>query len=176
MKKISRLGFAFVLAASFAATTFTAPVGAASNVPVEAKYTDTQSGQVYGEKMNDNDMSAMGISLGSSLQNLTNELGKPDDYNLKAGRSGISVTYDGVTFFGNPVDRIVIVDKSHATNRGIKVGDKLDAVSGAYGQPDLITDTYWFYGQFKAGTNEKYGILFFYEGNKVTRILITSGV
>lgn len=178
MKKLSSMGFGFILAASFVATSLTATTLAASsdyNFPLESRYTNTQSGQVYGEKLNIQDMTVMKIPVGTSLQDLISKLGKPKEYNLKAGRSGISMTYNGVTFFGNPIDRIVIVDRSEATARGISVGDKLENLGSAYGQPDKMTDTYWFYGQFKEDTNEKYGIQFFHDGKRVTRILITTG-
>lgn len=168
MKKMSTICLSLLLASSIGATAMAA-------LPQYPNYTNVQQGQVYGQRPSAQDMSIAGVTLGTPIANVIQSLGTPTNFNDHVKFIGVELTYGGITYGGNPVHYISVINRDATTYRGIAVGDTLEQVYAAYGRPDLMYNNQWFYGKFKPRSGYIQGIFFHHDGYRVTKIFITNG-
>lgn len=168
------------------------------------------SGAWYGTKYDLAELTVAGVPMGATFDAVQTSLGQPTDVDYWNSQTGgmtqgnsngrsysqrevplkvRSLTYGGITYASylgqsQGVGRIDIINRDATTARGIAVGDTLQDVYKAYGEPVTTgrqlalgtPDEAWFYGTFKKGTDEVRGIYFLHKNNRVTQIILINNI
>lgn len=165
--------------------------------------------QWYGTKLDAADLTIAGVPMGVTMNEVHKSLGTPKattywstpsmrmtannndtmSYSNQYGNKGIrSLTYGGITYSGvtgqSKVSYVTLDNRDATTARGIAVGDSLEQVYKAYGQPVLTgvhigspnSDEGWFYGDFYKGSEQVRGIYFLHKNDKVTEIVLVNNI
>jgi hypothetical protein len=77
-----------------------------------------------------------------SMRQIAESMGEPKQYSESESMAGRTLTYvyDGVKFITYPdknanyIHRIILLDSSVSTLKGVKIGDKIESVIDAYGE------------------------------------------